>query len=450
MLFRISSLTEKWSSKWTFIFACASASVGLGNIWKFPYSVGENGGGDFVITYLICVIFVGFPLLIAEIVIGRRGQENPVDAMRNLALSNGLSKYWEWVGWLGIFSAFFIFSYYNVIGAWTIDYIINSLNGTFQHISSDKLEAHFNVLISTPSKLLLYYSGMIVFTALVIMRGLNKGIEKIVLIFFPLMILILLSLIIYSIMHHYFQSGFDFVFRPNFFQFTRHTILSAMYEALFSLGVGMGIIMMYGAYLPSTVSIRSMALWITFIDVSVALLAALAIFPIVFAHGIDPTIGPSLIFKSIPLAFSALPGGRLMSAAFFFMLAMASITATIGLLEPIVALLIKRTSLNRIWATLLASLVLWIVGLFSLFSFNIWSAFKIFNRNFFELIDYVLAHFILSLSGLLLAIFVTWFLNRSQSQAELHLKPMVFNIWFYTLRYITSFGIIIIVITSFM
>lgn len=446
MHFHISSLTEKWSSKWTFILACASASIGLGNLWKFPYSAGENGGGDFVLSYLLCVIFIGFPLLMAEIVIGQRGQENPVDAMRNVALSSGLSKYWEWVGWLGILAAFLILSYYNVIGAWTIDYIVKSLNGTFQHISGDKLQHDFHQLISAPTKLLIYYSLMIICTALIIIRGLNKGIEKFVLIFFPLMLLILFGLIIYSIAHGYFQSGFEFVFRPNFFQFSMQTVLIAMGEAFFSLGLGVGVMMMYGAYLPKNVSIRSTALWITFIDVSIALLAALAIFPIVFAHGIDPTIGPSLIFKSLPLAFADLPAGRIISAAFFTMLTLATVTATIALLEPIVALLIKRTPLTRIWATILSSLVLWLVGLLSLFSFNIWSAFQILSHSLFSFIDYVVAHFILSLSGLLLAIFITYFLPRKQSQAELQLKTSIFNIWFYCLKYITPFGILAVLI----
>lgn len=445
----LSSLKEEWSSRLAFIFASASASVGIGNLWEFPATVGHNGGGDYVITYLLCVIFIGMPLMMAEIVIGRRGKENPVDAIRNIATHDGLNKNWEWLGVLSILASFLILSYFNVAGAWSFDYFVHSSSGSLVHLQPPAINQLFDELQTHSVKLLFYYSLMIAFTALIIIRGLKKGIEKLLYIFFPLMLIILMSLVIYAMTSPYFSSSLVFIFRPTFHHFTPHMILTTMADAFFSLSVGIGSIMMYGAYLPRKISIGPTVLWVCFIDTAISLLSVIAIFPLALSHNIDPSVGVGLVFKTIPAAFSQLPFSQILSTLFFAMLVIGTIMANVSLFEPIVAFLIKRTRLNRVTATIVISISLWLVGLFSLFSYNIWSEVKIFHLDFYDLLDYFLSHFILSISGILLAIFTTDFLSRRESAQQLELNKVTFAIWFNTLRYITPSAIFLVLLASF-
>jgi NSS family neurotransmitter:Na+ symporter len=449
MTMHISSLKEEWSSRLVFIFACASASLGIGNMWEFPATVGQYGGGDYVLTYLLCVIFIGIPLMMAEIVIGRRGKENPVDAIRHVALHDGLNKNWEWLGIFGILASFLILSYFNVVGAWSVDYLIHSIDGSLVQQSPQAINHWFDQLQQHSTKLLFYYSLLLAVTAVVIIRGLTKGIQKIMYVFFPLMILILIALVIYAITSPYFYSSLIYIFQPHFYHFSPHMILSAMADAFFSLSVGVGSIMMYGAYLPRKVSIGSTVLWICLIDTTISLLITIAIFPLAFLHNIDPSHGEGLVFKTIPAAFSALPFSQILSSLFFGMLVLGTIMANIGLLEPIVSFLIKRTSLNRLWSTILVSISLWLVGLLSLFSYTVWSNVTLFHKDFYELLDYFLSHFILAISGILLAIFTTHFLSRRENEQQLELSKITFAVWFNTLRYITPSIIFLVLLASF-
>jgi neurotransmitter:Na+ symporter, NSS family len=439
-----SSLTEHWSSKWAFILAASGSAVGLGNIWKFPYITGENGGGAFVLVYIACVLIVGIPLLIAEIAIGRRGGENPVDAIKNIAIGNGISKYWQVFGWIGLAAAFLILSYYNVVAGWTIDYVFKSMTGSFNHLSPQQVGSLFNDLLSHPSKLILYYTIMILITGVIVARGINKGIEKSVKFLFPLMFLILITLVFYAMKIGFFAKGVSFLFHPNFAKLTTNGFLMALGHAFFTLSLGIGSIMMYGAYLPKNISIGFVATTTAVVDTVVALLAGLAIFPIVFAYGLAPDAGPGLIFKTLPLAFTHLPYGSIFETLFFIMLAIAAITSTISLLEPIIAMLIKRTKSSRVAATIYTSIALWFVGLLSLFSFNIWQNVKLLGHNLFDIIDYITANLMLTTTGLLTAIFLTWALKRSESENELNMHPVLYKTWYYTLRYISPVAIIIV------
>lgn len=443
-----SSLNESWSSKWAFIFAAAGSAVGLGNIWKFPYITGENGGGAFVLIYLACVIVIGIPLLIAEIYVGRLGKENPVDAILNIIRSEKLSKFWVVIGWLALLGSFFILSYYCVIAGWTLDYTAKSMYGSFTQMTPLDIDNMFNSLLADHGKLLFYFTLTIAITGTIISQGITKGIEKAIYILFPVMVIILLALVIYALNIGYFSQGLHFLFAPHFSKLSTDSILSAMGHAFFTLSLGMGSIMTYGAYLPKKVSIGATAVWIAAIDTIIALLAGMAIFPIVFAHGLDASAGPGLIFKTLPLAFAKLPYGHFFASLFFLMLVIAAITSTISLLEPLISFLLKRTKLSRSKATLFTCIAVWLMGLPTLFSFNLLSSVKFLAGNFFENIDYLTANLMLPLNGLLLGLLATWGIKRAISEKQLQLAPGIFNGWYYVLKYFTPVCIVIVLLTG--
>lgn len=443
-----SSLNEHWSSKWAFIFAAAGSAVGLGNIWKFPYITGENGGGAFVLIYLACVLVIGIPLLIAEIYIGRLGKENPVDAILNIVRSEKLSKFWVVIGWLALLGSFFILSYYCVIAGWTLDYTAKSMYGSFTQMTPLDIDNMFTALLADHGKLIFYFTLTIVITGFIISQGITKGIEKAIYVLFPVMLIILLALVIYALNIGYFSKGLHFLFAPNFSKITTDSVLSAMGHAFFTLSLGMGALMTYGAYLPKKVSIGTTAVWIAAIDTIIALLAGLAIFPIVFAHGLDASAGPGLIFKTLPLAFAKLPYGHLFASLFFIMLVIAALTSTISLLEPLIAFLLKRTKLSRAKATWLTCVAVWFMGLPTLFSFNIWHELTFLAGNFFENIDYLTANIMLPVNGLLIGLLATWGIKRTISEKQLQLRPGVYNAWYHVLKYFTPICIVIVLIAG--
>ena len=443
-----SSLNETWSSKWAFIFAAAGSAVGLGNIWKFPYITGENGGGAFVLIYLACVLVIGIPLLIAEIYIGRLGKENPVDAILNIVRAEKLSKFWVIIGWLALLGSFFILSYYCVIAGWTLDYTVKSMYGSFTQMTPLDIDNMFNSLLASHGTLLFYFTLTIAITGLIISQGITKGIEKAIYVLFPVMVIILLALVIYALNIGFFSKGVHFLFAPHFSKLSTNSVLTAMGHAFFTLSLGMGSLMTYGAYLPKKVSIGTTAVWIAAIDTIIALLAGLAIFPIVFAHGLDAGAGPGLIFKTLPLAFAKLPYGHFFASLFFLMLVIAAITSTISLLEPLIAFLLKRSKLSRFKATLFTCIAVWLMGLPTLFSFNLWQGVRFLAGNFFENIDYLTANLMLPINGLLIGLLATWGIKRSISQRQLQLAPGIYNAWYYVLKYFTPVCIIIVLLSG--
>lgn len=442
------SNTESWSSKWAFIFAAAGSAVGLGNIWKFPYITGENGGGAFVLIYLACCLCIGLPLLIAEIYVGRLGRDNPVDAILNIIKAQQLKKFWVIIGWLALLTSFLILSYYCVIAGWTLDYTVKSISGSFTHMTPVEIDNLFTSLMANRGKLILYYTLIIAVTGLIISQGLSKGIEKAIYVLFPVMILILVALVIYAMTSGFFDEGLQFMFRPDFAKINADSILSAMGHAFFSLSIGLGALMTYGSYLPKRVSIGNTAVWILIFDTGIALLAGLAIFPIVFAHGLQPGAGPGLIFKTLPLAFASLPYGHLFASLFFIMLVIAALTSTISMLEPLIAFIVKRSRFTRTQAVLMVCLAVWLVGLPSLFSFNVLSEMKFFAGTFFDNIDYLTANIMLPVNGLLLALLAAWGVHKTQARDQLHLSASVFRSWHTVLKFITPVCIVIVLVAG--
>jgi neurotransmitter:Na+ symporter, NSS family len=352
------SIHGMWSSRLAFILAATGSAVGLGNIWRFPYTAGEYGGGAFVLVYLLCVAAIGVPIMMAEIMLGRRGRQSPINSMRALAREEAASPLWQLLGWVGILSGFLILSFYSVIAGWTLAYVFRAAGGLFSGVDAAGSEAMFSALVADPERLLAWHTVFMVMTALVVARGVSSGLEQAVRWLMPALFVLLIVMVLYAAQSGQFQAGLAYMFYPDFGRLGARfgeAILSAMGQAFFSLSLGMGAIMIYGSYLNSRASIGQNAAIIAGMDTLVALLAGMAIFPIVLANGLEPGSGPGLIFQTLPIAFGQMPGGSLFGALFFVLLVFAAWTSAISLLEPMVAWLVENRGLSRTRAATLAA-----------------------------------------------------------------------------------------------
>ncbi|MEJ2114765.1 MAG: sodium-dependent transporter [Gammaproteobacteria bacterium] len=445
------SMHGYWSSRFAFVLAAAGSAVGLGNIWKFPYIAGENGGGAFVLLYLLCIALFGIPVMMSEVMLGRRGRNSPINTMSTLAEEEKRSKAWRLLGFMGVLAGFLILSYYSVIAGWALAYVIETASGTFSGISGEQAGEVFNNLISNPQRLLLWHSVFIFLTMIVVVRGVSNGIEKAVRILMPALFILIVVMIGYAILQGDFLEAVKFLFAPDFSKLSPEVVLKAMGQAFFSLSLGMGAIMMYGSYLPDDASIATTSFQVAFADTLVAILAGLAIFPIVFANGLEVGQGPGLVFNTLPLAFGQMTGGLLFGTMFFILLVFAAWTSAISLIEPAVAWLIEKFSIPRITSSVICGLVTWVVGLGTVFSFNSWSKIELFNdtflqeKSFFDLLDYLTSNIMLPLGGILICIFAAWLITEKSRRDELKIKHEgAYKLWRFLARYITPIGVILI------
>ena len=441
-----------WSSRFAFILAATGSAVGLGNIWKFPYITGENGGGAFVLVYLLCIALIGLPIMMAEVVIGRRGGHNPITSMGNLAAKAGVSSAWKGLGWLGVIASFIILSFYSVIGGWAVSYVGSSASGAFAGADAEAIGNLFGGLLGSPSTLLLWHSLFMLLVMVVVARGVRAGLEKATTWLMPALFVLLLMLVGYAATTDNFAQGFSFLFSPDFSKLSTAGLLTAMGHAFFTLSLGMGVMMVYGAYLPKNVSIARVSITVALMDTLVALLAGLAIFPIVFANGLEPGAGPGLIFQTLPLAFGQMPGGTLFGTLFFVLLVFAAWTSAISLLEPVVAWVEEHQGISRVTSTLVAGVAIWALGILSILSLNDWAdlhplgMFPMFaGKTLFDLLDFLTANIMLPLGGLLIALFVGWALGRDAVREELGLSDSgAFRLWHALLRYVTPVGVLVV------
>ncbi len=439
------SIHGEWSSRWAFVLAATGAAVGLGNIWKFPYIAGENGGGAFVIIYLICILVIGIPLMMAEIMLGRRGRQNPAATMASVAEESGASRHWGLVGGLGILAGFLILSYYSVIAGWALNYVFKAAAGDFTNASAQQIGALFSNLVASPWQLLFWHSIIMLTTMLVVARGVRQGLEKTIVFMFPIMLILLVILVAYSMSSGYFEQGLAFLFHPKFAQLSPEGTLDALGHAFFTLSLATGSIMMYGAYLPKNASITRASVAIAAADTGIALIAGLAIFPIVFANGLQPGAGPGLIFQTLPIAFGHMPMGRMFATFFFMMLVFAAFTSTLSLLEPSVAWCIERFHMSRVRATVIISSLIWLLGIGTVLSFNVWKNVHLFGMDVFDFMDYLTANIMLPLGGLLIVIFTAWFMRQEAKLDELQIKKgFIYYKWRLTMRYVAPVAILIV------
>ena len=438
----------QWSSRWVFILAATGSAVGLGNIWKFPYITGENGGGTFVLVYLVCIALIGVPIMMAEIMLGRRGRQSPINTMKTLAEEEKRNDNWVWLGWVGMIAGFLILSYYSVIAGWAMSYVFRTASGVFIGATADGVNSIFGDLVSDPERLLAWHTIFMVMTMIVVARGVKHGLETAVRFLMPSLFVLLLMVVAYAMTTGHFMEGVRFLFTPG--DITQEGVLVAMGHAFFTLSLGMGAIMVYGSYLPKNTSIVEATMFIAAADTIVALLAGLAIFPIVFANGLEPGAGPGLIFKTLPIAFGQMEAGTLVGTAFFILLSFAAWTSAISLIEPAVAWLVENKGVSRLYASVWMGVATWAFGLGTVFSFNIWSdntwsipyLFK--DYNFFETLDYLTSNILLPLGGLFIAIFAAWLMREASSRDELNTYNWIYKVWRILLRYVAPVAVIIV------
>lgn len=436
-----------WSSRFVFIMAAVGSAVGLGNIWKFPYITGENGGGAFVLVYLACIAIIGLPLMMSEVMLGRRGGKSPIGTMAAVAATEGRSKSWVGVGVLATLAAFLILSFYSVIAGWTMPYIVSAMSGGFNNISADHSGELFGQLLASPGQLLLWHSVFMGLTVLVSAGGVRHGLERAVTKLMPALFVLLLILVGYATTTGHFGLAASFLFKPDFSALTAESILIALGHAFFTLSLASGAMMAYGAYLPKNVSIARTAVVVAVMDTGVALLAGLAIFPIVFAHGLAAGEGPGLIFVTLPVAFGQMPGGSFFASLFFVLLLFAAWTSSISMLESLVSYLNEK-GVSRVTAAIGGGVAAWLVGITTLLSLNVWSdvtpldMFARFEgKTLFDLYDYVTANIMMPIVALLIAVFVGWKMKPEHSASELggwH------KLWFPVVRYLTPIALLIV------
>ena len=399
---------EMWSNRWLFVLAAAGSAVGLGNIWKFPYIAGENGGGAFVLIYLACIALVGIPIMMAEVLVGRAGRASPIVSMQRLSEQASASRNWKLVGWLGVIAGFLILSYYAVIAGWALNYVWISGVGSLTGISAERAETIFNDFLSSPWELLFWHSLFMVFTISIVARGIGRGLEIAVRWFMPLLFILLVTLLIYGFQSGGFDQAFDFMFDFKFDVISTETWLIALGQAFFTLSLGMGAMMAYGSYVPSGANIGSTVLTIALLDSFVAIASGLAIFPIVFANGLEPGQGPGLMFVTVPLAFGQMTFGSLFGTLFFLLVSFAAITSAISLTEPAISYLVEKYNASRVRVAISLGVFCWMLGIGTVLSFNLWAEMTVLGKTFFDAVDYLSQNIMLPLGGLLIAFFAAW------------------------------------------
>ncbi len=451
------SLHGNWSSRFAFILAVTGSAVGLGNVWKFPYVAGQNGGGAFVLVYLACVIIVGMPVMMSEILIGRRGRRNPVATMALLGQEEGSSKHWRLVGGMGVLGGILILSYYSVIAGWTLAYIVKSFTGVFTGADADLVNTQFGAFVGDWRLVSLCHTLFMSLTIFVVARGVERGLEQAVRFMVPALLTMLVVLLGYSITSGSFGDGLAFMFTPDFGALTWDSVLAAMGQAFFTLSIGMGAIMAYGAYLPEETSITGASGAVVTADTSIAILSGLVIFPLVFANGLNPGEGPGLVFQTLPLALGQMPGGAFFSTIFFILLSFAAWTSAIGLMEPAVAWLVEHYNRTRAQAATIVGLTIWALGFGTVLSFNLLSGFRFGVRQdtdgdgipdtygtIFDNVDFLTTQVMLPLGGVLIVFFAGWVMCRNSTADELGGAGTMFKLWRVLARYVAPVGILFV------
>ena len=443
------SIHGTWTGRWTFILAATGSAVGLGNIWKFPYMAGEYGGGAFVLVYLICILLIGVPIMIAEILIGRRGRNSPANSMAYLAKEANTFPQWKLLGMMGAVAGLLILSFYSVAAGWAFAYVFEGFDGD----SAEYYGKEFNNFLQNGTRLVLFHSLFIFVTVFIVARGVIKGLEAWLNRLMPILFLIVILLCIYATQTGAFFEGVSYLFTPDFSKIDATVILAALGQAFFTLSLGMGAIMAYGAYMPIKQNIGSTALSVAFLDTLVAILAGIAIFPIVFANGLEPSTGPGLVFVTLPWAFVNMPLGVIFGKLFFVLLSIAALSSAISLLEPGVAWIVESLKTKRYKAAIGLGSIAWILGIFSALSFNLLSDFTpIGEKNFFDSMDFLSNQVLLPLGGVFIAIFVGWVMKRNNVIEELNIKDgLLIKIWFFLLKFLSPLmvGLIFILAVFF-
>lgn len=437
----------KWSSQFGFILAATGSAVGLGNIWKFPFVTHQNGGGAFVLVYLICILLVGFPIMVAEIFMGKQTGRDPVGAFRRLKKD---SKLWPLAGYIGVVAGFSILSYYSVVSGWVLHYVLIAFKGTLSgYTGAESAEYFQNFVQQTSLQLGYHFSMMLVFTGIVTL-GIKNGIERANKIFMPLLFIMLLILMGYSMAYFSGREAFEFLFNwENYNNLSSHGILEALGHSFFTLSLGMGAMITYGSYMTDQEHVMPGSIWIVIADVVISIMACFLIYSILFSFDEEVGGGPGLLFITLPGLIEKITGSFLCVAGFFILVLFAAISSAISLLEVVVAFCIDELKVKRTTAVSLSAVTIFLLGIPSALSFNGLSDWLIWGRNFFDWIDYVASNWLLPFGGLSTALFVGWVVDREVTEQEVSRRwRFLFRPWRFVLHYITPILVILVILKT--
>jgi len=443
-----------WSSERVFLFAVIGGAVGVGNLWRFPYLVGENGGGTFICVYIISIIALSLPLKMAEVALGKAGRASPVLSFRNIAKEAGGSKSWSFVGWSMSFSMFLLLSFYAVIGGWSLKYAILSFSGELVAIDKVGASSVFNTINDDPFTLGMWHLIFLVITTFIVSRGIKSGLEKAFKKLVPALLIILVALVIWAAITADFRSAVNFLFHFDSSKLSWTMVLEAVGQAFFSLGVGAGIFMAYGSYVPPGTSVPKTMLITGIMDTFVALIAGLAIFPFVFAYGLSVAQGPGLFFLTLPLAFGAMPYGSMVGFMFFTLIFIAALSSSIGMLE------VSISRFKEIWPNArgriacFVGILCWMIGVTSVLSFSVLKGVEplgfinlFAGMNIFETFNYFLGNIVGPVNGLLIAIFCGWILKAEKAKEILDFKSSLHaKIWLMLVKYLVPITLFLVII----
>jgi neurotransmitter:Na+ symporter, NSS family len=444
----------RWSSRFAFLMAAMGAAIGLANIWRFPYTAGVSGGGAFVFIYIGAVLLLALPLLVAEFMVGRRAAAPPARAMAEVALESGHSRHWGLVGViLGGAGSILTLSFYAIVGGWTMAYVVKIGSGSMQDITARAAESTFSALNGDPLTLFAWFTAFIGVTVIVSARGIHAGVEKVVRVMMPALLVMLVVMVIYAMFVGDFSAALRFLFTPDFSRVDAKIIMAAFGQAFFSLSVGATNLMAYGQYMHKSTSIPRSALIIVAADTSVALLAGLAIFPIIFAFGLEPGAGPGVVFITMPFSFGQMSGGLIFGSIFFLLLFFAALTSSIAMMESPVSWLNDRTRLNRVPAALLSGTISWVLGILAVLSLNRWANFYPLDsvplfagKTFFDLYDFTVTNVLLPFGGIVIAIFVGWIMKKKFSSDELYgdHPTLWYSAWLFLVRFVAPLVLLVV------
>ena len=419
------------------------SAIGLGNIWRFPYITGENGGGAFVLVYLACILLVGIPIMISEVAMGRRGRGSPVHAMMQLSREQNLSPAWQCIGYLSVFAAFMLISVFAGVAGWSIAYLLPTLSGALNGITPQGAGEQFAKLVASPTRVLGCHAIFLFLALTVVVWGVQAGIERAMKWLMPMLFVILLIIVGYALMVGDSARAFRYLFTPDFHALSADAMLVAIGQSFLSLSVATGSLFAYGAYVSSEQSIAGPIGLTAMADTAVALLAGFAIFPLVFAYGLAPQEGPGLVFVTLAVVFGDMPGGNVIGALFFLLLTIATWTSVISSFEPVVVWITEVTRMRRVAACLVTCAMSWLVGIAAMLSFNVLADVRLFDMNIFELLAGFTTNILLPVGAFLIAVFAGWKLAPSVSEAAVD-NSKVYFVWRFFIRYIAPLVVLVI------
>ncbi len=439
---------EHFSSRFAVIAAVAGSAVGLGNIWKFPYVLGNNGGSAFMLVYILFVVALGLPLMMSEIVIGRRAQTNSFRAFKKIAPTFR----WAFLGIIPSLAAFFILSYYTTVAGWTLEYLYQSITNAYADSTAKEISESFDSFHKSMLLPVFWQFCFFALTAYVVYAGVKKGIEKYSKIMMPMMVVLMIGMCVKSLTLERASEGLAFLFAPDFSKLNAQVILEALGQAFFSLSLGMGILITYASYMSKKEKIHHTAAVVVFTDTLLAVLAGVIIFPAVFAFGIAPNEGAGLVFATLPNIFNQMSGGHIFAIIFFLLLTLAALTSTISVLEVTVSFVQEELKWSRKKVTLFTTLGTAVVGIFCTLSFGLGKEYYIFGMSFFDALDYLTSNWLLPFGGVFAVLFVGFVMKKEEVKKELsnenELKIGWFSAFYFVIRYIAPIAIVLILLNQ--